>query len=147
MGLFKDDKKKIDPEPIMKTDKQNAPVYDTQSKTLIGRTAHIDGEIKADEEIVIEGKITGKIESKKAIIVGSQGIINADLQAPLIKVGGKVIGNIYSTSKVEVEGTAHIEGNISAPRLSISETAYFKGNVDMSSKSDKVVKETETQKK
>lgn len=138
MGIFKEEKKKIEPLQPQKLEKPLSISYEASSRTTIGRTIQIKGDIIADEEVYIEGKIEGKIESKKSIIIGSSGFVKADLQAPIIKISGKVIGNIYASTKLDVDSTAHIEGNITAAKLSISESAYFKGSVDMSLKGEKV---------
>jgi len=141
MGIFKEEKKKNEPLAQQKLEKPVSIPYEAPSKTTIGRSIQIKGDLIADEEVYIEGKIEGKIESKKSIIIGSSGFVKADLQAPVIKISGKVIGNIYATTKLDIDSTAHIEGNITAAKLSISESAYFKGSVDMSSKVEKVISE------
>ncbi|OGF62405.1 MAG: hypothetical protein A2Y62_17310 [Candidatus Fischerbacteria bacterium RBG_13_37_8] len=133
MGFFKDEKK-TEPEPIPKIERSHPTTAETVHKSVVGKTMRIKGEIIAEEEMFIEGTIEGAIQSSKLIVIGTQGNLKADLHAPVIKVAGRIVGNVYASTKIELESTAHIEGNISSPKLSVSESAYFKGNIDMSSK-------------
>lgn len=143
MGFFKEDKKKEEVKSLPKVDRSDAVTQDIPAKTVIGKTVQIKGEVAAEEEMLIEGRIEGEVRSSKKIVVGQQGDARANLYATYIKVAGKVVGDLIATTKIEIESTAHIEGNITAPKLSVSESAYFKGNIDMSSKPDFPVKSTE----
>ncbi len=135
MGFFKDDKKKDElSENIPKVEKNVTMMQEVTLKTVLGKSVQVKGNITAEEEILIEGKVEGEIRSSKKIIIGTQGDAKANLYAPIIKVAGKVTGDLIATMKIEIESTAHIEGNIKAPKLSVSESAYFKGNIDMSGK-------------
>lgn len=143
MGFFKEDKQKEEVPTLPKVARINSVTQEISAKTVIGKTVQIKGEVKAEEEMLIEGRIEGEVRSSKKIIIGHQGDAKANLYAPYIKVAGKVIGNLIATAKIEIESTAHVEGNITAPKLSVSESAFFKGNIDMSSKADFSIKSTE----
>ena len=99
---------------------------------MIGKTIRIKGEITADEDIVVEGQVDGKITISKDLIVGETGRITADVQAQSVTIGGKFTGDIQARDRVALESSAFLEGNVAAPRLSISDGAFFKGSVDMS---------------
>ena len=51
--------------------------------------------------------------------------------APVVRIGGRVIGDVTASDRVEVSPSGSLEGNISAPRIVIAEGAFFKGIVDM----------------
>jgi cytoskeletal protein CcmA (bactofilin family) len=98
---------------------------------MIGKTIKIKGEITADEDLVVDGQVEGKISLTKDLIVGKSGQINANVQAQSVTLGGRFKGDIHARDRVALESTAFLEGNVAAPRLSISDGAYFKGSVDM----------------
>ena len=46
-------------------------------------------------------------------------------------LAGRFKGNIVANQRVAIDSSASVVGNITAPRLSISDGAYFKGAVEM----------------
>lgn len=100
-------------------------------QTLIGSTVMIKGDITANESVLVDGFIEGSMETTGDVHVGLQGKVYASVRADNIKISGKVVGNITATNKVELDPTAVLEGNIRSPRLSISESALFRGSIDM----------------
>ncbi len=100
-------------------------------RTLIGSTVMIKGDLTANESILVDGFVEGSMETTGDVHVALHGKVYASVRADNIKVSGKVVGNITASNKVELESTAVLEGNIRSPRLSISESALFRGSIDM----------------
>jgi cytoskeletal protein CcmA (bactofilin family) len=100
-------------------------------KTLIGNSVVIRGDITSDENLQIEGVVDGSIEATNDVIVGHEGRVNAAIRAVNIIIHGRVIGDVTAANRVELAPSALLEGNIRSPKLSIAETAKFKGSVDM----------------
>ena len=64
----------------------NAPATSGRS-ALIGAGIHINGDISGDENLVIEGKVDGKIRlDMNQVDVGQSGRVNADITAKVIKI-------------------------------------------------------------
>jgi|GEM_PF-2638204 len=103
-------------------------------KSLIGNTFSIKGELHADEDIMINGAIKGKVYSKKKVIVGDQGKVTADIEAEEVLIMGKVTGNVTGFTKVEVSSQGYLKGNVVSKSVVIAEGANFKGNIDMNVK-------------
>ncbi len=103
----------------------------SSEKTIIGKTLIIDGEVKSDEDVIIEGKVNGKVEVGKTLTIGKHGHVNAEIKARIVRIVGKVEGNVEAGYKVEIVPNGHLTGNIKAPKIVIAEGAIFKGNVDM----------------
>ncbi|MFN7973205.1 MAG: polymer-forming cytoskeletal protein [Acidobacteriota bacterium] len=97
---------------------------------IIGSSIVIKGELLGDEEIVIEGRVEGKIHIKNNLIVGQKGSVEADIVAHGVIINGRVHGNIVA-DRVEIVASGSLEGNIKAPKISIADGAHFKGSVDM----------------
>jgi len=100
---------------------------------MIGKTIIIRGELSGDHDVLIDGRFEGKVSLSKGFAVGRNGVIEADVSAQSVSVGGQFKGNIVAGQRVEIEATAQVTGNITAPRLSIADGAYFRGAVDMDS--------------
>jgi cytoskeletal protein CcmA (bactofilin family) len=103
--------------------------------TFLGPANEFHGELKGNEDIVIEGKFQGRIEIKNNVLVVERGAdVDAEIRAQDITVRGKVKGNIYASRKVTIESEARMTGDISAVSISIKEGAQFKGTLKMISR-------------
>ncbi|MGA9575712.1 MAG: polymer-forming cytoskeletal protein [Lysobacterales bacterium] len=99
---------------------------------LIGAGIHINGDISGDENLVVEGKVDGKIRlDLYQVEVGQTGCVNADITAKVIKIAGEVRGDITGTEKVIILRSGNVHGNIVAPRMTLEDGAIFKGSIDM----------------
>lgn len=99
--------------------------------TVIGKGITVRGELFGEEDVKIEGRVEGKIQLAKNLLVGQSGVIEADVEADNINIGGTVTGNILAQSRVEIVASGKMIGDIKAPRVIVAEGAHFKGNVDM----------------
>jgi len=103
--------------------------------TFLGAAIEFHGELKGNEDLVIEGKFQGRIEIKNnALVVEKRADVDAEIRAQDITIRGKVKGNIYATRKVIIENEGHMTGDISAACISIMEGAQFKGSLKMLSR-------------
>jgi len=107
------------------------PLVPDHQASLIGRTLLVKGEVLSDDEVVIEGKIEGKITVKNRVVVGKNGQVKADIEAREIVVRGRVNGNLQGHYRVEIVPEGVLNGNISAPKVVIADGAIFDGNIDM----------------
>jgi cytoskeletal protein CcmA (bactofilin family) len=102
-----------------------------EGESLIGRSLHVDGNMRGTEDLVIEGEIEGRIELKEHhLTVGASGRVKGDLNAKTVTVSGEVVGNIHAAIKVEISESGKLEGDVIAPRIAIADGAAFKGSVD-----------------
>lgn len=100
--------------------------------SMIGKGIKIKGELIGDEDVVIEGFVEGKIKMEKSLNVGERGVVNADINAKVVRVSGKVEGNIYASDLIQLLPTSHVRGNLFSTKIIISEGANFQGKIDMS---------------
>ena len=102
----------------------------------LGKTIQIKGDLIGNEDLTIEGKLEGRIFLKDHnLTIGENGNIKADVQAKGVVVIGKLVGNITAQDKVELAATGSMRGDISAPRVMITDGARFRGSIDMEPKS------------
>ena len=98
----------------------------------IGPSIQIKGELQGDEDLVIDGRVEGKIELREHnLTIGQNGRIKADLHARNIVIAGEVTGNAFAAERVEIAPSGRLSGDITAPRITIADGAHFKGAVDM----------------
>lgn len=103
-------------------------------RAVIGPNIRIQGELSGDEDLVVEGRVEGKISVSKGLRIGPQAQVNAEVKAHHVVIAGRIVGNVTATEKVEILPSGILEGNIRSPKIAIAEGAQFKGSVDMGGK-------------
>lgn len=99
---------------------------------MIGPSIVIKGEVTGEEDLLIQGKVEGTIKlNGNQVLVGESGQVSADIYANVIKVDGKVTGDITGSEKVVISKSGNVRGNIVAPRVTLDDGAIFKGSIDM----------------
>jgi cytoskeletal protein CcmA (bactofilin family) len=123
----------VEPELAPRTSPQGSPAFAAAGKTaVIGPGIVIDGDISGSENLVIEGKVKGRILlASHEVTVGQSGEVNADISAKVIRVSGKIKGDLSGKEKVIISSTGNVHGNIVAPRMLLEDGAVFKGSIDM----------------
>jgi cytoskeletal protein CcmA (bactofilin family) len=99
--------------------------------SVIGPSVVIKGEISAEEDLMVMGRVEGTIDHNQRLTIHADGVINASIKAQEITVEGTVHGNIYGTKRVKICATAQVDGNVFAPSVGLVEGSRFKGTVDM----------------
>jgi cytoskeletal protein CcmA (bactofilin family) len=106
-----------------------------KERAMIGATIYIKGDLSGQEDLVIEGRVEGKIELRQHnVTVGKNGKVKADIYGRTITIEGEVQGNLYGEEQLLLRQTSTVRGNIIAPRVSLEDGANFKGSIDMTPK-------------
>ena len=117
-------------EPTMKS---TIPSVAANSQTVLGRTAVVQGQLSAGEDLLIDGQFDGTINlNDHCLTVGAEGHVKAEIRARQVIVLGSVTGNIVAGEKIEIRRTGHVLGDLSAATVAIEEGAYLKGSIDIS---------------
>jgi cytoskeletal protein CcmA (bactofilin family) len=99
---------------------------------IIGRSIRIDGDLQGEEDLRIEGRVTGTVKlADNSLTIGKEGEIHADVYAKSIAVDGVMEGDLYGAEQVAIRRNARVKGNITAPRVSLEDGARFKGSIEM----------------
>jgi cytoskeletal protein CcmA (bactofilin family) len=99
--------------------------------SVLGPTLKFRGELSAQEDLIVQGSVEGSITHTQSLTVGTDGTMKGDIRARVIVVDGKVEGDLYATESVNIRATAKVKGNVFAPRVGISEGAFFQGQIEM----------------
>lgn len=101
-------------------------------RATIGRSITIQGEVTGDEDLMIQGRIEGSVHLKQhSVTVGPEGEVTANISGRVVTVEGHVEGDLRAEEQVVLRESARVEGDISAPRVTLEDGAYFRGGVDM----------------
>jgi cytoskeletal protein CcmA (bactofilin family) len=99
--------------------------------SVLGPTLKFRGELSAQEDLIVQGSVEGSITHTQSLTIGTDGTMKGDIRARVIVIDGKVEGDLYATESVNIRATAKVKGNVFAPRVGISEGAFFQGQIEM----------------
>ena len=99
--------------------------------SVLGPSLRFRGELSAQEDLIIQGSVEGSITHTQSLTVGTDGSMKGDIRARVIVIDGKVEGDLYATESVTIRATAKVKGNLFAPRVGITEGAFFQGQIEM----------------
>lgn len=84
--------------------------------TLIGQGTEITGDLKFTGGLHVDGKITGKVvaeeDSSSILILSEFGHIEGDVKVPNMVLNGKIVGDVYGSTRVELAPKSRINGSV-----------------------------------
>lgn len=101
--------------------------------SIIGPGMRVIGDLITDGTLRVEGMIQGTVRAGKAVVLGRNGEISGDIITQDAVIGGRVSGTLIAESRLELQSTGVIEGEIRtrAEHLQVAEGARFSGHVQM----------------
>lgn len=117
-----------------KTEKQGNAASNSQptnvSNSIVEGT-EIRGDIKATNDIRIDGVLVGKLECNGRVIIGAQGKIEGEIQCANAIIEGSFKGNITVKELLAIKETGSVIGDISTEKILIQTGATFNGKCTM----------------
>jgi cytoskeletal protein CcmA (bactofilin family) len=99
--------------------------------TMIGKGTVVQGDMRVQNSIRVDGKVNGNITSTDTVQIGKEGEVEGHIHARHALLAGRVSGNILTQGKVLLETKAVVLGDIRAARLVVEEGAVFNGKCTM----------------
>ena len=116
-----------------------------QNPATIGPSIHIKGDLTGDEDLTVQGRVEGTVDLPKNLLtVGQDGRVNASVTARVIHVDGEVEGDLRGGEQVIVKRSGNVQGNITAPRVTLEDGCKFKGSINMDDAKDPKVADIKT---
>jgi cytoskeletal protein CcmA (bactofilin family) len=100
-------------------------------ETVIGVETRVSGEIRGGEDLVVKGRVDGKIQLSHALTVDKGAIVQADVDVKSLVVSGILVGNIVASESVRLHASARVVGDLASPRVMMESGAAYRGRVDM----------------
>jgi cytoskeletal protein CcmA (bactofilin family) len=97
--------------------------------SIIGPGMRVTGDCETEGTLRVEGAIDGTVRAGKAVVIGKDGIINGDIFTQDAVIGGRVVGTILAESRLELQATCIIDGEIHARRIKLDEGGRVNGTV------------------
>ena len=99
--------------------------------TILGKGSVFEGKLKVEHTLRIDGKFTGDINTTDTLIVGKEGVVDGNVEAKMLIVGGTLKGTAKIKDKIVLETKSEFQGEMKTTRLVIDEGATFDGRCSM----------------
>ncbi|MDE2888358.1 MAG: polymer-forming cytoskeletal protein [Gemmatimonadota bacterium] len=97
-------------------------------KTVIGKDTVMEGSVKSEESIRLDGTLKGELHASGTLVIGPSGKIEAQIvRVRDAVIGGEVSGNLEAEGSVKLEASAVFAGDIAARSIVVEEGAVIKG--------------------
>jgi cytoskeletal protein CcmA (bactofilin family) len=93
--------------------------------------SRVSGQLMFQGPARIDGNVEGEIQCHGTLTIGDGADIRAKISSQVVIIRGKVEGNVTANEKVELVAPGRVVGNISAPRLTVTEGVVFDGDCSM----------------
>ncbi len=105
---------------------------DSPTINLISNGTDITGDIKSNGDIRIDGTLTGNLNTKGKVVIGTTGKVTGEVICKNSEVSGIIEGKITVGQLLNLKASSKILGDIATSKLSIEPGARFSGNCKMS---------------
>ena len=107
----------------------------SSERATIGPSIFIKGDLTGEEDLIIQGRVEGKIDLKQHnVTIGGNGRVRADVYGRVVIVEGEIHGNVFAHEQAVVKTSGTLHGNITSPRVTLEDGSKFKGSIDMDAK-------------
>lgn len=100
-------------------------------RNVIAKSTIIIGDINADGDFRVDGKIEGNLTIKGKVIVGAAGVVLGNIKALSADIEGKTSGKLILEKTLTVKVNATISGEVVVGKLSIEPGANFNASCVM----------------
>jgi len=98
---------------------------------LIGVGTSIVGEITSSGDIRVDGTLSGSINTKGKVVIGTTGMVEGNVIASNADVSGELKGSVSVSELLALKSTAKLDGDIVTNKLAIEPGASFTGSCSM----------------
>ena len=109
--------------------------------SIIAVGMSLDGDCETDGSIRIEGTVRGNVRAGKSVVIGKDGLVDGSIFTQDAVISGQVLGSVTAESRLELQSTSHIAGEIYTLRLQVDDGASLQGQVSVG-EAPKVSKKT-----
>ncbi|MFW6088139.1 MAG: bactofilin family protein [Gemmatimonadota bacterium] len=115
----------------MQKNRTNAPKELGDVVSIIGPGMRIVGDCSSDGTIRVEGKVEGSVNAGKSVVVGKDGVVKGDISTQDAIIAGTVDGSVSAESRVELQASCRVQGDIRSRRVKLDEGGHVDGQLHM----------------
>ncbi len=105
--------------------------YNDFAEYYIGSEAIVKGNFKTDQDIFIDGKYQGNINTTGVVELAKNSKVNAKIRARSTVIEGFFEGNVVSSEELRITSCATVNGELETSNLIVEKNAIINSNIKM----------------
>jgi cytoskeletal protein CcmA (bactofilin family) len=101
---------------------------DGEATSIIGEGSAFDGTFEVTGNVRVDGRFTGEIRVSETLVVGKNGMVDANVHTRSAVVAGTIKGNLHAADKITLQSGSRLEGEMITSKLVIEEGVSFQGS-------------------
>lgn len=102
-----------------------------RASTVITKGVTVFGAMRGDGVIQVEGTVEGEIDLSGSVVVSTTGLIKGPITADVVRVAGRVEGNVVARDHLRVEKTGDMDGDVNTVSLVVEDGGRLNGRTTM----------------
>ena len=129
MGFF--GMQKVEPQaevPVLpKEEPVSAPAPSRAGSTIIAQGITFTGTLQGEGVVQVEGVVAGEFDMTGAVIVAESGLVRGPITADVVRVAGRVEGNIHAREHMRLESSGSLDGDVTTASLVVEDGGILNG--------------------
>jgi len=97
--------------------------------SVIAANHKVTGTITAAEDLLVQGRVEGRILSDATLVIDASAIVEGEILARHVIVRGVVVGDISAVEQIEVAASGQVLGDLRTRRLALKSGGRISGLV------------------
>jgi len=105
----------------------SAPVPSRAGSTVIAQGITFAGTLTGEGVVQVEGSVEGEFSMTGAVIVAESGLVRGPITADVVRVAGRVEGNVHAREHMRLESSGSVEGDVKTASLVVEDGGILNG--------------------
>ena len=110
---------------------ESLPPPQKVASTLITQGVTIKGTVEGEGVVQVEGVVEGEFSMVGAVIVADTGVVRGPITADVVRVAGKVEGNVTAREHMRLEQSGTLIGDVATASLVVEDGGCLNGRSTM----------------
>lgn len=115
----------------MGRDRDRSTPGSAEAISIVGPGMTFVGNCETEGTIRVEGRLEGSIRAGRTVVIGPDGIVTGDVRARDATVAGTIKGTLIAESKLDLQETCRLDGEVYARSVRVGEGAVVNAAVHM----------------
>ena len=104
-----------------------APAAPRAGSTVVAQGITFSGILRGEGVVQVEGMVEGEFDLTGAVIVAESGLIRGPVAADVVRVAGRVEGNVHAREHMRLESTGSLDGDVTTASLVVEDGGILNG--------------------
>lgn len=105
----------------------SAPAPARPGSTVIAQGITFTGTLRGEGVVQVEGVVEGEFDMVGAVIVAESGLIRGPVAADVVRVAGRIEGNVQAREHMRLESSGSLDGDVKTASLVVEDGGILNG--------------------